>query len=96
MEINLECLAYHRECIPGGGSPSISDIFGIAIGITIGCAVGVRYNCRSGSCDLFEKASWLMNHEAMQELCDGKPFEPFEIRLTNGEKYRSDIRKWPC
>jgi hypothetical protein len=28
-----------------------------------------------------------MNHEAMQELLRRQPFEPFEIRLTNGEKY---------
>ena len=28
-----------------------------------------------------------MNHEAMQELLRRQPFEPFEIRLTNGEKH---------
>ncbi len=28
-----------------------------------------------------------MNHDAMQELLRRQPFEPFEIRLTNGEKY---------
>ena len=28
-----------------------------------------------------------MNHEAMQELLRREPFERFEIRLTNGEKY---------
>ena len=28
-----------------------------------------------------------MNHEAMQELLHRRPFEPFEIRLTNGEKH---------
>jgi hypothetical protein len=27
-----------------------------------------------------------MNHDAMQELLRRQPFEPFEIRLTNGEK----------
>ena len=28
-----------------------------------------------------------MHHEAMQELLRRQPFEPFEIRLTNGEKH---------
>ncbi|MGA2031295.1 MAG: hypothetical protein ABSG68_03480 [Thermoguttaceae bacterium] len=28
-----------------------------------------------------------MNYEAMQALLRRQPFEPFEIRLTNGEKY---------
>ncbi len=28
-----------------------------------------------------------MNHEAMRELLQRQPFEPFEIRLTNGEKH---------
>ena len=28
-----------------------------------------------------------MSHEAMQELLRRQPFEPFEIRLTNGEKH---------
>jgi hypothetical protein len=28
-----------------------------------------------------------MNHEAMQELLRRQPFEPFELRLTNGEKH---------
>jgi hypothetical protein len=28
-----------------------------------------------------------MNHDAMQELLRRQPFEPFEIRLSNGEKY---------
>jgi hypothetical protein len=28
-----------------------------------------------------------MNHNAMQELLRRQPFEPFEIRLTNGEKH---------
>ncbi len=28
-----------------------------------------------------------MNHDAMQELLRREPFEPFEIRLTNGEKH---------
>ena len=28
-----------------------------------------------------------MNHDAMQELLRRQPFEPFEIRLTNGEKH---------
>lgn len=28
-----------------------------------------------------------MNHEAMQELLRRQPFEPFEMRLTNGEKH---------
>jgi hypothetical protein len=28
-----------------------------------------------------------MNHEAMQGLLRRQPFEPFEIRLSNGEKY---------
>jgi hypothetical protein len=28
-----------------------------------------------------------MNHEAMRELLRRQPFEPFEIRLTNGEKH---------
>ena len=28
-----------------------------------------------------------MNHEAMQELLRRQPFEPFQISLTNGEKY---------
>jgi hypothetical protein len=28
-----------------------------------------------------------MNHEAMEELLRRQPFEPFEIRLTNGEKH---------
>ena len=31
-----------------------------------------------------------MNHEAMLELLQRRPFEPFEIRLTNGEKH--DVR----
>jgi hypothetical protein len=29
-----------------------------------------------------------MNHEAMQTLLRRQPFEPFEIRLTNGDKYQ--------
>lgn len=28
-----------------------------------------------------------MNHDAMQELLRRQPFEPFEIRLSNGEKH---------
>ena len=28
-----------------------------------------------------------MNHDAMQQLLRREPFEPFEIRLTNGEKH---------
>jgi hypothetical protein len=28
-----------------------------------------------------------MNHDAMQELLRRQPFEPFEIRLTNGDKH---------
>jgi len=28
-----------------------------------------------------------MTHEAMQELLRRQPFEPFEVRLSNGEKY---------
>ena len=28
-----------------------------------------------------------MNYEAMQELLRRQPFEPFEIRLSNGEKH---------
>ncbi|MGO8691845.1 MAG: hypothetical protein ACLQLG_19660 [Thermoguttaceae bacterium] len=28
-----------------------------------------------------------MNHEAMRELLSRQPFEPFELRLTNGEKH---------
>ena len=28
-----------------------------------------------------------MNHDAMQELLRRQPFEPFEIRLTNGETH---------
>jgi hypothetical protein len=28
-----------------------------------------------------------MNHDSMQELLRRQPFEPFEIRLTNGETY---------
>jgi len=28
-----------------------------------------------------------MSHEAMQKLLRRQPFEPFEIRLTNGEKH---------
>ncbi len=28
-----------------------------------------------------------MNHETMQESLRRRPFEPFEIRLTNGEKH---------
>ncbi|MGD0897267.1 MAG: hypothetical protein ABR915_05480 [Thermoguttaceae bacterium] len=28
-----------------------------------------------------------MNREAMEELLRRQPFEPFEIRLTNGEKH---------
>jgi hypothetical protein len=28
-----------------------------------------------------------MSHEAMQSLLRRQPFEPFEIRLRNGEKY---------
>ena len=28
-----------------------------------------------------------MSHEATQSLLRRQPFEPFEIRLTNGEKY---------
>ena len=28
-----------------------------------------------------------MNHEAVQELLRRQPFEPFEIRLANGEKH---------
>ena len=29
-----------------------------------------------------------MNHDAMQALLRRQPFEAFEIRLTNGEKYK--------
>ena len=29
-----------------------------------------------------------MNHDAMQQLLRRQPFETFEIRLTNGEKYK--------
>ena len=29
-----------------------------------------------------------MNHDAMQQLLRRQPFEAFEIRLTNGEKYK--------
>jgi hypothetical protein len=29
-----------------------------------------------------------MNHEAMQELLQRRPFEAIEIRLTNGEKHQ--------
>ena len=36
-----------------------------------------------------------MNHEAMQELLRREPFERFEIRLTNGEKYEIRHPKWP-
>ena len=28
-----------------------------------------------------------MNYETLRELLDRRPFEPFEIRLSNGEKY---------
>ena len=28
-----------------------------------------------------------MNHDAMQQLLRRQPFEPLEIRLTNGEKH---------
>ena len=28
-----------------------------------------------------------MTHEAMRELLQRQPFEPFEIRLSNGEKH---------
>jgi hypothetical protein len=28
-----------------------------------------------------------MNHDAMQELLRRQPFEPFEIRLSNGERH---------
>jgi hypothetical protein len=28
-----------------------------------------------------------MNHDAMQELLRREPFEPFEIRLSNGDKH---------
>ena len=28
-----------------------------------------------------------MNYETFRELLDRRPFEPFEIRLSNGEKY---------
>ena len=34
-----------------------------------------------------------MNHDAMQELLRRQPFEPFEIRLTNGEKYECQSRR---
>jgi hypothetical protein len=28
-----------------------------------------------------------MNHDAVQDLLRRQPFEPFELRLTNGEKH---------
>ena len=28
-----------------------------------------------------------MSYETLKELLDRRPFEPFEIRLSNGEKY---------
>ena len=28
-----------------------------------------------------------MNYETLRELLDRRPFEPFEIRLSNSEKY---------
>ncbi len=28
-----------------------------------------------------------MNYETLRELLDRRPFEPFEIRLSNGERY---------
>ncbi|MBI2480726.1 MAG: hypothetical protein HYV60_19495 [Planctomycetia bacterium] len=31
-----------------------------------------------------------MSYETLKELLDRRPFEPFEIRLSNGEKY--DVR----
>jgi len=29
----------------------------------------------------------MMNYESMREVLQRQPFEPFEIRLTNGEKH---------